>query len=83
MGCVPIVFDSFSALHDILSDGVNGYIVSDVNMKVYVDRLKSLMQHPDMLSEMAYHATRSSRRFVVSRIVDDWEKILKNTITCN
>ena len=83
MGCVPIVFDSFSALHDILSDGVNGYIVPDVNMKVYVDRLKSLMQHPDMLSEMAYHATVSSRRFVVSRIVDDWEKILKNTITCN
>lgn len=44
MGVVPVVFDSYVALHDIVGNGVNGIIVENGNLDKYVEQLTALMK---------------------------------------
>ena len=42
-GCVPIVFDSFKAVYDIVDSDINGVIVSNGDMDTYHRELVRLM----------------------------------------
>lgn len=43
MGVVPIVFNSFESLTDIITDKENGFIIPNNNIKYFVERLKTLI----------------------------------------
>lgn len=75
-GCVPVAFDSFAALHDII-DGDNGIIVPDGDMCGLVAAVGSLMNDEDKLRRMAANAMESSRRkFSRDRIIDRWRELI-------
>ncbi len=75
-GCVPVAFDSFAALHDII-DGDNGIIVPDGDMRGLVAAVGSLMNDEDKLRRMAANAMESSRRkFSRDRIIDRWRELI-------
>jgi glycosyltransferase involved in cell wall biosynthesis len=79
-GVVPIVFDNFSALYDIVSDGENGFIIHDNNMEQFEKKLFELMQSPTLRNEMAVKSIESSKRFHVSNIANEWEKLFDSEI---
>ena len=49
MGVVPIAFNSFESLQDIISHKENGIIIPNNDMDKYVAGLKWLMTHPGEL----------------------------------
>lgn len=62
-GCVPVAFDSYAAVHDIIDDGVNGCLVKPFDIKAYAETLRGLMSNGDKLPAMAQAAQRSVARF--------------------
>lgn len=78
-GVIPIVMDSFSALHDIIDNTKNGFIIHNNDIKSYIAQLKQLMANADNLDEIRQNAIEKASTFSVESIVEKWECLFKNT----
>ena len=81
MGVVPLAFDSFGSLHDVIEDGDNGLIVPNADLKAYAERLIWLMRNKDRREEMAGNAVESCRRFSGDRIGAQWVDLFKSVMS--
>lgn len=81
LGVVPVVYDSFSAVHDIISDGVNGAIVPKVNGEFnrdrFAEKLRSIMNDDILRDLMAYQAIKTSKNYSIDNIYKEWESVFK------
>lgn len=75
MGCVPIVFDSFASVRDIIEDGKNGYLIPPFDKQRYVNKLKELMSNDVLRKSMAIEAVKMSRRFTPDIILEKWRNL--------
>lgn len=76
-GCVPLAFDTYSSVHDIIDDGKNGYIIENDDINKYVEKLKKLMLNDDLRKKMAAQAIASSKRFDLTSVIKQWETLIK------
>jgi glycosyltransferase involved in cell wall biosynthesis len=72
-GCVPVAFDSYGAVHDIIGDGVNGFIVPAFDIDGYAAALRKLMDDADMFATMQSAALCVPDRFAVEKVAAKWE----------
>lgn len=77
-GTVPIAFQSFASVTDIIAHDVNGILVPPFDLDSYAHELSSLMSNPDKLIQLSRKAMQDVRRFSVSNIVDQWEELFKS-----
>lgn len=82
-GVVPIVYDSFSAAHDIIENTYNGYVIPQFNEKLYVSSLYKLMQNPTILNKMQEHCRKIVDRYNVDTISQKWCNIIYNKHEAN
>lgn len=79
-GCVPVVMDSFYSVHDLISDGVNGYIVRNNDLRMFTQRVNQLITQPELRMQMAYKGVESTRRFSRQAIGEQWVKLYNEVI---
>ena len=77
-GCVPLAFNSYKSLSDIITDGQNGYIIQDLDMETYKRRMQSLMDNTNLRKEMASHAIEDAKRYTPLVVCKRWYEILKD-----
>lgn len=77
-GVVPIVFDSFPAVHDIIEHGKTGMIAKAFSIKDFTVKLTQLMRDDLLRQNMSHAAHQFVRAFDTERIIDDWVKYLTN-----
>lgn len=77
-GVVPLAFDSFESIRDIINDGENGYIIPEMDMVAYSDKLLGLMTDDHLRHDMAMNALDSCKRYLPERIGDMWWKLLNS-----
>ena len=85
-GVVPVVYGSYSAVYDIIEDGVDGIIIPKTdegfNSSVMAEKIMSLMNDSDKLNAMALAAIEKSKNYSIDIIYNQWmevfQKILKN-----
>lgn len=75
MGCVPIAFNTYASLTDIITDGYNGFIIEDNDLDSYVTQMKQLMLDARLRKKMAANASESSRRFEKHSIGKQWNDL--------
>lgn len=75
-GCVPIVFQSFSSVFDIIDNKENGFIVNDNNILDFEKSTLTLVKNPSIYKMMAESAIKKIEKFDIKRIIEDWKKIL-------
>ena len=75
-GCVPMAFDTFTALHDILTDGYNGFIIPAKDEQTYADKMIELMKSPTTLEAMSKNAIESSKKFSIDVIGKQWLNLI-------
>lgn len=75
MGVVPIVYNSFEALEEIVDDGLNGFIVDNNKEEIFVEKLKRLLSDDEMRCNMANNAIRSCERFSLEIIGKEYEEL--------
>lgn len=80
-GCIPIAYDSYSSLGEIITDNVNGFKIAPFNKKQYAKRLEWLMENEDERNKMFEECQQSVKRFDVSIIAKQWMELFKNLIS--
>lgn len=77
-GCVPIVFESFEAVHDIILQGETGELVKPFKMKSYRNKLSRLMESDGYREQLSATAFEHVKKFDVSIIIEQWENLLNS-----
>lgn len=75
-GCVPVAFDSFVAVNDIIGNEVNGYVVPAFDMTAYENVLVTLMQDPQLRDRLARNAISGTERFSENNVALAWLSLL-------
>ena len=79
-GCVPIAFDSFASITDIINPNENGILVKNNDIQEYVNSLKKLMQNNDERQRLAKNGLKDCERYTSEKIVEKWIKLLTNEV---
>lgn len=79
-GCVPIAYESFSALPDIITNGKTGFRIPPFREKIFIEKLTYLMTHEEERERMAQNCVLHSRNFKVSDIAEHWLNIFSNLL---
>jgi len=77
-GCVPVAFESFAAVHDLITDGENGRLVPAFDVGQYAATLAELMENSERRKSLAAAAFRDSARFSKKEIAGRWLNLLNN-----
>ena len=75
-GAVPLAFDSFVAVNDLINNGKSGYIVSDKNISEYVFKLLFLMKNRETCDVMARECMKSINKYSKEVIIERWMTLL-------
>lgn len=80
-GVVPIIYDSFSAVKDIIKDGYNGFIVpkidnkfSKIEMAKYISKV---MDDNNLYKTLAFNAIKTSHKYHIETIYQSWKENFK------
>lgn len=80
-GCVPLAFDTYKSLRDIIEDGKNGFILPDMDLKGYAEKMQCLMDSYELRRKMAAHAIEDSKRFLPEKVCEKWYNLLEDLHT--
>lgn len=71
-GVVPIVMDSFAAVHDIIDDGKDGYITPNKDLNAYAEKLSQLMQNKKLRETISNAARQKAKTFSPEKVIEKW-----------
>lgn len=77
MGCVPVAFNTYLSLSEIISDGEDGFIIPDNEFQTFCTAVISLMQDEVKRKHMAYNGIKNAKKFSLSSISDKWYSLFK------
>jgi glycosyltransferase involved in cell wall biosynthesis len=82
-GCVPVVYDIPSGIHEIIKDQHNGFITPQNQRVEFVEALRQLCFDRGLLKEMSYHAWETvyptySVNEMVSKYINFFDEVLQN-----
>lgn len=77
LGTVPVGFDSFSAIYDMIEDRKNGLIVPAFDLERYADCLVELAQDDSLRYELARNARVAVKKFDISRVGELWLNVFR------
>ena len=82
MSCgLPVVaFDCPSGPSEIITDGVNGYLIKNRDKRLFAEKVCELIESPTLRLEMGQAAIESSFRFSEKNIMPKWEKLFSDLI---
>ena len=77
-GVIPVVYDSYSAVRDIIDDGKDGVVIPYEKDGYDADKaagmLAHIMQNDSLRDMMAHAAIEKSKAYSVERIYQEWMK---------
>lgn len=78
---IPIAFNSYEAISDLISNGNNGYLIKPFDLKAYADCLTKLMQSEALQNQMrnSIAKTFDNNKYEINTITNQWN-ILFNEI---
>lgn len=75
-GVVPIAFNSYASLEDIITDGVDGVVIPECDEQMYVKELISMISRKERREAMAVNAIQNCIRFSQEAIAKSWRDLL-------
>lgn len=75
-GVVPIAFNTYASLNDIITDEDDGLIVPEGNINEYVERLLGLIQNAEKRHRIAIQGIHDCKRFSQCKIAEKWWNLL-------
>lgn len=79
-GCVPVSFEIYGNIQEIITDGEDGFIVPNDDLDAFAEKLEELIDNEDLREQMGEKAITSMERFEMNKIVDKWEELLIDTV---
>lgn len=79
-GCVPIVFDCYLAVSEIVDNGKTGVVIPPFDIELYVKKLLDLMECNDLRLSMGKQAKVSSLKYDIEAIGSKWISFLSKEL---
>ena len=79
-GVVPLAFNTYDALPELIENSVDGFIIEPYNLHEYVARLEVLMTNKDMRDRMALKAVEASGKFMAEAVCKQWDTLFKQCV---
>lgn len=76
-GIVPIVMNSSSVYHEIITNLYDGILTPNNDIKLFAKTIKFMIDDPRRLDKMQRNALSSSKKFTLNKSIDKWERLLK------
>lgn len=84
-GVVPVVYDSFAAIRDIIDNGKDGVITEKVNGQFNAEAMakdvEKVINNCDSVKSMAYAAIEKSKNYSLNEIYKRWIVLLNSLTT--
>lgn len=82
MSCgLPVVsFDCPCGPKDIISNGVDGYLVPNGDVKCFANQLLNLMQHPENIKRLSKDAIKKAQLYSLDVVALQWKKLFESII---
>ena len=78
-GVVPIAFDSYASLRDVVTNGVDGIVIDEFgDTETFSHQLVLLMKDEKKIKELSENCLKTSSRFSSEVVGEKWLKILKD-----
>ena len=74
-GAVPIAFNSYLSITDIIDNTKNGILVTPMDIDEYVDKLSILIDNNDLRLQLAKEGLIKSKKFSIEIIGNKWLKL--------
>lgn len=75
-GCVPLAFDTFEALHEIIENGKDGFIIPPFDKEAMVETIMKLADSPRKLKDAAMEGRKKLSYYSVENIANQWDTII-------
>ena len=72
LGVIPIGFDSFNAIYDMIDDGVDGFIIPDNNYEQYAATILRLAGDDTLRCQIAHKAQTRKSRYDIEHVGPLW-----------
>ncbi len=76
MGCVPIAYNTYPTLTDIITDGEDGVVIAKSDMTNYEQKLLELMTDDKKRHQLAIQGIENCQQFSQDKIAEMWWKLL-------
>ena len=82
MSCgLPVVsFDCPSGPADIITDGKDGFLIPDRNVRQFAERVCQLIDDEELRRRMGRAAVASAQRFSADRIMPQWKELFEHLV---
>lgn len=78
-GCVPVVVDSFEAIHDLVEDGKNGVLTKNNDFDDMCNKLSNLLSNESLIAQYSDSILNNTNElFVEDTIIHKWDVLLKS-----
>ena len=77
-GCVPVAYDSYTAVRHIIHDGKDGMLVRPFDIDEYANKLALLMKNNTMREGLSSEAIKSVKQYDAEMIVPKWIELLES-----
>lgn len=76
-GVVPMAFNSYRSVTDIIKDNINGILVSPFDVKEFSRRMSELMDRKDIIARMSKETIKNSESFSIGEIGRKWDRLFE------
>jgi glycosyltransferase involved in cell wall biosynthesis len=76
-GCVPVLFNTYAAAEDIVTQNENGILVKPLNVEGYVKQTMLLINNPSNINKLATNAYENVLRFSYGETYKKWDAVFK------
>ena len=84
LGVVPIVYGSYSAVYDIISNGINGLILpfskKGFQAEKMAEKLSLLLSDYKRMNKMSFNAIQRSKNYSLDIVYKQWKSTFKSLI---
>ena len=77
LGCVPICYETYASIRDIIESGKNGYLVQPDNAKQFKEYTYLLASDEIHRKNLMAHAMEKVEEFSMDIIIKEWLDLLK------
>lgn len=77
-GVIPIAFNSYLSITDIITDGVDGILVSPMDIDEYANKLSQLIINKSLRNQITCKCIQKSKCFSIEKIGEQWINLFQD-----
>ena len=77
---IPVIAFEYVGVHDIINDGVDGFIIPFGDVDGYAEKLKQLMTDKELYKRLATETLISVHKFDKEKVMKKWDMLFNNSL---